>query len=117
VDVRRRVIDLCSELPGVTSEGDQHVGFLVRQKRFAWLLEDHHGDGRLALNCKAPPGVNTELAEADPQRYFVPSYLGPRGWLGMWLDVEPLDWEAVERALLTAYGLAAPKSARSAKPG
>ena len=59
--VRARVTALCTGLPEVEAEADQHVGFTVRGKRFAWYLDDHHGDGRVALNCKAPPGRNSEL--------------------------------------------------------
>lgn len=106
---RERVIELCTGLPEVVAEGEQHVGFTVRGKRFAWLLEDHHGDGRLALNCKAPAGVAAELADAHPERYFLPAYLGRRGWAGIWLDVPEVDWDEVERLVVEAYRMTAPK--------
>jgi hypothetical protein len=79
---RSRVIELCAGLPEVTVEEGRHVGFSVRGKRFAWLLDDHHGDGRLAFSCKAPPGQNTALAERHPERFFLPSYVASRGWIG-----------------------------------
>jgi hypothetical protein len=109
VPARSRVIRLCTALPEVEIEEGQHVGFSVRGKRFAWLLEDHHGDGRLALNCKAPRGENAALAEREPERFFLPSYLGSRGWVGVWLDTRGVDWDAVERLLTDAYLLTAPK--------
>lgn len=121
--LRARVVDLCAALPGVTVEGGRHVGLSVRGKRFAWLLDDHHGDGRLAFTCKAPPGTNTELADRLPGRYFLPSYTASRGWVGLRLDAGPVDWEEVERLAVEAYLLAAPKrlaasvSARSRSPG
>ena len=103
--LRSRVVGLCAALPGVTVEDGRHVGLSVRGKRFAWLLDDHHGDGRLAFTCKAPPGMNTELTD----RYFLPSYTASRGWVGLWLDAGPVDWEEVERLAVEAYLLAAPK--------
>jgi hypothetical protein len=110
VSARSRLIKLCTELPEVeAAEEGQHVGFAVRGKRFAWLLEDHHGDGRVALNCKAPRGENSSLADSEPERYFLPSYLGARGWVGAWLDTAAVDWHAIERLVLEAYLLTAPK--------
>ena len=122
---RARMIDVCAGLPGVTVEEGRHVGFSVRGKRFAWLLDDHHGDGRLALNCKAPPGECSARVEANPDRFFVPAYLGARGWLGLWLDTGAVDWDEVELVVLEAYLLVAPKKlaaqlfdgTRSARPG
>jgi hypothetical protein len=110
VSPRSRLTRLCKALPEVEAQGDQHVGFTVRGKRFAWLLEDHHGDGRVALNCKAPRGDNAALADRDPERYFLPSYLAGRGWVGAWLDVPAVDWDAIERLVMQAYLLTAPKT-------
>ena len=92
----------------VADEG-QHVGFSVRNKRFAWLLEDHHGDGRLALNCKAPRGENAALADREPELFFLPSYLAGRGWVGAWLDAPAVDWAEIERLVVQGYLLTAPK--------
>ncbi len=107
--VRARVTALCTGLPEVEAEAAQHVGFTVRGKRFAWYLEDHHGDGRVALNCKAPPGRNSELAAEHPQRFFIPAYLGKRGWVGLYLDSERIDWDEVERLIVDAYRMTAPR--------
>jgi hypothetical protein len=110
VSARSRLIELCESLPGVRSEAaGQHVGFEVRGRRFAWLLDDHHGDGRLAVACKAPPGENTALAERHPDRFFLPAYSGPRGWVALRLDTESVDWDEVERVVTDAYLLSAPK--------
>jgi hypothetical protein len=100
---------VCLALPEATTEGDRHLGFLVRGRRFAWLIDDHHGDGRLAIHCKAAPGENTALVGTDTERYFLPPYLAHRGWVGVWLDVEDVDWEPVEALLIEAYRLAAPR--------
>lgn len=119
--LRSRVVEVCAGLPEVTVEGGQHVGFSVRGKRFAWLLDDHHGDGRLAFTCKAPPGDNTSLAERHPARFFLPAYTASRGWVGLLLDAGPVDWDEVERLAVEAYLLVAPKrlgaSVRSRSPG
>lgn len=83
----RELLELCAGLPEAVGEGDQHVGFTVRGRRFAWYLDDHHDDGRVALVFKAPPGINRQLVADDPDRFFIPAYVGARGWAGVWLDV------------------------------
>jgi hypothetical protein len=108
--IRERVSAICLSLPGTTVAGDRHLGFSVRGRRFAWLLDDHHGDGRLAVHCKAAPGANVAIAEADPERCFLPPYLASRGWVGAWLDVDDVDWERLEGLLVEAYRLAAPRT-------
>jgi predicted DNA-binding protein (MmcQ/YjbR family) len=109
--VRERLMKLCTSLPEAEVEtgGGQHLGFTVRKRRFAWFLDDHHGDGRLALNCKGAPGESSRLAVEHPERFFVPAYLGSRGWIGLWLDDPEPDWDEVERLVVEAYRLVAPK--------
>lgn len=63
---------------------------------------DHHHDDRVAFWCASPPGARDVLVESDPERYFVPPYVGHRGWLGVYLDVS-VDWAAVERIIGDAY--------------
>jgi len=105
---RARVTEIVRALPGAAVEGERHLGFSVRGRRFAWYVEDHHGDGRVALHCKALPGVNRARAEADPERFHVPPYVGSKGWLGIWLDGRDIDWEEVEAVLHDAYRLVGP---------
>jgi phosphoribosylglycinamide formyltransferase-1 len=88
---------------------DTHAAFLVRKKRFAYFLDDHHGDGIVALNCRAAPGENTALIASDPDRYYMPAYVGPRGWVALRLDVGTVDWEEVRELVTDAYLLTAPK--------
>ena len=73
-----------------------------RGKRSFATFADHHHDDRVAFWCAAPPGSRDSLVEADPGRYFVPPYVGHRGWLGVYLDVD-VDWEAVEEIVGAAY--------------
>ena len=109
IGARARLIQICHRFPEVTSEGDQHIAFFVRKKKFAYYLEDHHGDGRVALVCKAEAGENTALIASDPTRFFMPAYIGPRGWVGFWLDLPAVDWDEAEELVADSYRLTAPK--------
>ena len=71
-------------------------------------LDDHHGDGRLALWCAAPPGMQPGLVKANPRGYFVPPYVGYRGWIGVHLD-KGLSWDEIARVIEDAYVTVAPK--------
>ncbi len=104
-----RLRQICATLPEVAAEGDRHIGFAVRGRRFAWYLDDHHGDGRIALVCKAGPGMTEGLAASEPARFFVPAYVGARGWVGLRLDVGEVDWDEVRDLVSDAYRLVAPK--------
>lgn len=77
-------------------------------KRFASVLVNHHGDGRLALSCKAEPGEQKALIAKDPERYFVPSYDGAHGWIGVHLDPDHHpDWDQIAELLTQAWREAA----------
>jgi predicted DNA-binding protein (MmcQ/YjbR family) len=80
--------------------------FRVRDRIFAMLSRGD--DGRVSMWCKAPPGSQAVLVGADPARFFVPPYVGPKGWIGMRLDGGP-DWAEVELLVRRSYGLIAPK--------
>lgn len=107
---RARVIAFVESLPqGKAIAFGNHLALEVRGKRFGWYLDDHHGDGRLAINCKAPLGLAQDLAKHMPDRFHIPKYVGNRGWLGMWVDTPRIDWSEVEKLLAGAYRLAAPR--------
>jgi hypothetical protein len=76
-------------------------------------MDHHHDDGRIALWCAAPPGVQRGLVGADPVHYFVPPYVGQRGWIGVRLD-RRLGWDDVERVIREAYLAVAPKKLAAA---
>src|SRR5512139_1373461 len=82
--------------------------FRVKDKLFAMYLDDHHGDGRIALWIKAPAGVQELLVEAEPERFFRPPYVGPSGWIGVRLD-GAVDWSEIADFLADGYRLTAPK--------
>jgi hypothetical protein len=89
--------------------GGRHAQFLIRKKTFAYFLDDHHGDGIVAVTCKVLPGDNKALAEAQPRRFYLPAYIASRGWVALRLDVGKIDWDEVEELLLGSYVLIAPK--------
>jgi len=104
-----RLRRLCLALPE-TSERLSHGAptFFVREKRaFLMVLTNFHGDGRFAIWCPAPEGMQQTLVEADPERFFVPPYVGHRGWLGFRLD-RGLDWDEVAGIVEDAYAEVAP---------
>lgn|SRR5574338_103978 len=80
------------------------------KRTFASFALDHHGDGRVALWCKLPPGAQDALVEADPERFFVPPYVGPSGWVGVRLDRRP-DWGVVAGLLEEGWRTVASKRA------
>ncbi len=105
----QRIRQLCLSFPE-TSERLSHGAptFFVRGKRaFLMVLTDHHGDGRLAIWCAAPAGVQSMLVESDPETFFVPPYVGHRGWLGVRLD-RGLDGDELKAIAEDAYAEVAP---------
>jgi len=72
-------------------------------------MDNHHDDRRLAIWCSAPKGIQAEVVESDPDRFFVPPYVGHRGWIGLRLDVAP-DWAEVAAVVEDAYRNVAPKT-------
>ena len=82
-----KVRNACLSLPE-TSERPSHGGpaFFIRGKKcFVMFLDDHHDDGRLAIWCAAPDGVQAEMVDTEPERFFRPPYVGHLGWLGVQL--------------------------------
>jgi hypothetical protein len=108
--VLQRIRAICLALPEV-SERLSHGAptFFVRGKKaFLMVLTDHHGDGRFAIWCAAPTGMQSMLVDADPERFFVPPYVGHRGWLGVRLD-RGLHWDELEGIAEDAYAEVAPR--------
>lgn len=101
-----RLREICLILPDAEErETWGRPTFRVRDKIFA--LERLEA-GRVSVWCKAPPGSQTVLVGADPERFFAPPYVGPKGWVGMWLDRRP-DWSEVEALVRRSYRLVAPR--------
>jgi hypothetical protein len=107
--VLAKLREICLAFPE-TSERLSHGAptFFVREKRsFLMLLTNHHGDGRFAIWCAAPDGMQKMLVEADPERFFVPPYVGHRGWLGVRLD-RGIHWDELTGIAEDAYADVAP---------
>jgi hypothetical protein len=113
------VREACLGLPE-TSERPSHGAptFFIRAKRsFATVWDDHHGDGRFALICAAPEGMQAALVEADSERFYVPPYFGHRGWIGVRLD-RGFDRDEIAGIVEDAYTeVAPPKLVEAAQRG
>ena len=106
-----RLRKVCLDLPEAHEvEAWGEPTFRVRNKLFAMYAasNNHHGGGRPAVWCKAAPGNQALLVRAEPDRFFVPPYVGPSGWVGVWLDRRP-DWSEVRELMQDSYRLVAPK--------
>jgi hypothetical protein len=109
-DIHQAVRDVCLWLP----ESEEYLShgspnFRIRGKTFASYMVNHHGDGRVALWLNAAPGAQELYVGADPKRFFVPPYVGPRGWLGVRLD-KGLAWKRIAVLVREAYEKTAPFS-------
>ena len=105
-----RLTQIALALPETTRQiYGSHAQFLVRKKTFAYLLDNHHGDGIVGVTCKVFPGENRSLVEAQPRRFYLPAYVASRGWVGLRLDRAKIDWTEVRDLLRTSYALVAPK--------
>ena len=108
-ELLKKVRELCLSFPA-TSEKEAWGGptFRVKDKMFVMYLDGHHGDGRIALWCKADADDRDALVAGDGQRFFVPPYVGPKGWLGVRID-RRIAWKRVSALVEQSYRLAAPR--------
>lgn len=105
-----RVQRICHAFPEIEERLSHGApSFFVRGKKtIAMFVDDHHSDDILGIWCAAPPGVQEEMIEEDPARFYRPPYVGGRGWLGVRLDRDISDGELLE-ILKDAYRQVAPK--------
>ena len=105
-----RLAEICLALPEASrlDQGD-HASFLVRKKIFAYYLNNHHGDKIVSVSCKVLPGDNQRLIEANPRKFYLPAYIGPRGWVAVRLDLPTVDWKEVKELIYGSYEQIAPK--------
>jgi predicted DNA-binding protein (MmcQ/YjbR family) len=109
-DINQAVREVCLSFP----ESEEFLShgapnFRVRGKTFASYVINHHGDGRVALWLNAPAGSQEHYAKSEPKHFFVPAYVGPRGWLGVHLD-KGLSWKRVASLVRQAYEKVAPRA-------
>ena len=107
----RQLSNICLSLPeAVRRDLHDHADFRVRGKVFAYFLNDHHGDGIISVCCKSELGENVDRASREPKRFYLPAYIGPRGWFGLRLDGEAVDWSEVKNLVELSYRLVAPQT-------
>ena len=104
-----RVRAICLALPEATEKvAWGEPTFRVKDKIFAQYEDNHHGSGRIELWCKAPDGLQAVLVAAEPERFFVPKYVGHKGWIGIRME-GAVDWAHVAELLRDSYRMTAPK--------
>ena len=106
-----RLRKLCLSLPeAVEIEAWGEPTFRMRKKLFAMYAsaDNHHGAGRPAVWCKAASGNQGLMVRAAPDRFFVPPYVGPSGWIDVYLD-GAVDWPELKELLTDSYRLIAPR--------
>jgi phosphoribosylglycinamide formyltransferase-1 len=108
---RERLVEICSALPEVSYEevGEGHIAFKIRKKIFAYYLFDHHGDGMIAFCCKSSLAEQRRLVRDDAESFFVPAYLGAKGWVAFRLDLDEVDWATVEELAKRGFQSIAPR--------
>ncbi len=110
-DPLQRLRSICLALPETTerlSHGEPT--FFVRDRKVFVTYADHHHDDRLGFWCAAPGGAQQAFVESDPKRFFVPPYVGHRGWIGVRLDVEGVDWDEIAELVEDADRRVAPRT-------
>jgi hypothetical protein len=85
------------------------LGIRIRRKTLAWYGFDHHGDGMIALVCKSSLSEQRRWIKTDAETFFVPDYLGAKGWIGIRLDLAEVDWDAIRELMVAAYRTLAPR--------
>ena len=108
---RAQLVEICQSFPKVEDEvaGDQHIAFRINKRIFAYYLFDHHGDGRIAFCFKSSLSEQRRQVRDDPDNFFVPPYLGSKGWIAIRLDSDEVDWEIVRQFARRAYQALAPR--------
>lgn len=105
-----RVTRICRTFPEAGFElAGRNATYVVRKRVFAYYLNDHHGDGIISVCVKALPGDNEALIAAHPKKFYLPAYIGPRGWVALRLDIPGVDWNEVAELVKGSYRLIAPK--------
>lgn len=105
-DAIERIRVICMALPEAEEKpfgGHTAPSFRVKDKLFVTTYEDGS-----AMTCKAAPGVQQALVASEPERFFVPPYVGHRGWVGAYLTVDQ-DWDELAELMIDSYRMTAPR--------
>ncbi|HEU0015377.1 MAG TPA: MmcQ/YjbR family DNA-binding protein [Longimicrobium sp.] len=109
-DPLARLRAVCLSLPeAVEQEAWGEPTFRVRKKIFAMYAAagNHHGQGRRTVWCSAGLGVQEVLVRSDPETYFVPPYVGVKGWIGV--DLDRIGDRELREHVVESYCRVAPK--------
>ena len=107
-DPFERLRKICLSFPEAEEKvfgGHTTPTYRVRDKIFVMQSGD---DARPAFWCKAPPGAQRVLVGSEPGRFFAPPYVGPKGWIGVYVDAA-LDWDLAADLIADSYRMTAPK--------
>ncbi|MEP7115345.1 MAG: MmcQ/YjbR family DNA-binding protein [Ilumatobacteraceae bacterium] len=103
-----RVRAICLSFPEVTEKLSHGAPAFFVKKQFVMLWPTGHHDNQFPhLWCAAPAGVQADLVDTEPDRFFRPPYVGARGWLGVRLDGR-VDWDEINAVCEDAYRTVAP---------
>ena len=103
-----RVRRLCCALPDTTEKlSHGEPTFFVKKKVYAMFVNNHHNDRHIAVWLPVPPGAQASLIKREPKKFYMPPYVGVRGWVGIELD--QIDDEELATYLLGAWRMIAPK--------
>jgi predicted DNA-binding protein (MmcQ/YjbR family) len=106
----KKLSAICLALPeAVRVDKGSHASFAVSKKIFAYYLNDHHGDRIVSICCKVLAGDNERLTASNPRKFYMPAYIGPRGWVGLRLDRPTVDWAEVTELVRGSYAQTAPR--------
>jgi len=103
-----RVRALCLALPGASERLSHGEAAFFVKKQFL-TMADHHHDERYGFWAAAPDGAQERWIGTDGERFFRPPYVGGRGWIGVYLDVEQ-DWDDIAEIVESAHAVVTPPS-------
>jgi len=108
----KRLREICLALPEVfEKEAWGECTFRVTGgSTFAMTDNNHHDSGHIAVWVKAPAMVQEILVNSDPKRFFIPPYMGKKGWVGVRIDYK-VKWDQTAAILKDGYLMSAPKEA------
>jgi hypothetical protein len=105
-----RLTSMCLAMPGAAVEREgRHASFTVGKKAFAYFLDNHHGDSTIGVCVRLPVANAEALARKEPKRFYLPAYIGRRGWLGVRVDAARVDWRDVAERVRESYRGVAPR--------
>jgi hypothetical protein len=108
-----RVRRICNSIPGTTEKLSHGAPTFFSPRRvFAMFVNNHHGDGHVAVWIPAAPGVQAALIEEAPDTYFRPPYVGPSGWVGV--ELARVDDDQLGALIREAFRLVDKKATKKA---